>query len=142
MQLNPFLLFDGCCAEAMEFYRFCLGGELEVTRMSETPMGRQAAAELQAKVVFAHLRSGALEISAVDWLHPTRRPHPGNTVALYLTGSGYDELRQPFERLSEGADPELLDALREEPFGLYGHLADRYGVHWFFRGDPARPDTD
>jgi PhnB protein len=141
VKLTPFLLFDGCCAEAMEFYRSCLGGELQLTRMRDTPMGLQAPDEQQGKVVFAHLQSGAVEISATDWLHPTRRPAPGNTVALYLTGSGYDELRPPFERLAAGADPDLLDQLREEPFGIYGHLADRYGVHWFFRGNTAGPQT-
>ena len=36
-----------------------------------------------------------------------------------------------------GADPDLLDDLRDLPFGSYGHLADRYGVHWFFHGEPA-----
>jgi hypothetical protein len=35
------------------------------------------------------------------------------------------------------ADPDLLDDLRDLPFGTYGHLADRYGVHWFFQGDSA-----
>jgi hypothetical protein len=35
------------------------------------------------------------------------------------------------------ADPDLLDDLRDLPFGTYGHLADRYGVHWFFQGDRA-----
>ncbi len=141
MELTPFLLFDGLCAEAMEFYQSCLGGELRVTRLGDTPMSLQAPDEQLGKVVFAHLQSGALEISATDWLHPTRRPAQGNTVALYLTGSGYDELRRPFERLAAGADPDLLDQLREEPFGIYGHLADRYGVHWFFRGNTAEPQT-
>jgi PhnB protein len=139
MELMPFLLFDGSCAEAMEFYRSCLGGELQVVRLGDTPMGAPAPAEQQDKVVFAHLQSDALEIAATDWLHPTRRPSPGNTVALSLTGNGYEELRRPFERLAVGADPDLLDVLREEPFGLYGHLADRYGVHWFFRGNGPRP---
>ena len=27
-----------------------------------------------------------------------------------------------------------LGDLRDLPFGTYGHLADRYGVHWFFQG--------
>ena len=105
MQLMPFLLFDGCCAEAMEFYRSCLGGELRVTRMGETPMAAGAPDEQRDKVVYAHLRSGALEISATDWLHPTRRPNPGNMVALYLTGRGYDELQRPFERLAQVESP-------------------------------------
>jgi len=38
MNLTPFLLFDGNCAEAMTFYRSCLGGELILTKVSDTPM--------------------------------------------------------------------------------------------------------
>ena len=70
-----------------------------------------------------------------DWLHPTRRFSPGNNVAIYLSEGTYQELREPFDRLADGADPDLLDDLREMPFGSYGHLADRFGIHWFFKGE-------
>jgi PhnB protein len=133
MNLSPFLLFDGDCAEAMAFYRSCLGGELTILRLGDTAMKHQAPPAQHHKVVHAHLKSGALELAAADWLHATRTPRQGNTVAMYLQGT-HDELRAIFDKLSVGADPELLDDLREMPFGLYGHLADRYGVHWFFRG--------
>ena len=86
-------------------------------------------------VVHAHLKSNSLEFSATDWLHPTRPPKQGNTVALYLTAGSLSPLRAIFDRLAAGADKELLDDLREMPFGTYGHLADRFGVHWFFRGE-------
>ena len=136
LSLAPFLLFDGnCCAEAMTFYQSCLGGELAMTRVGETPMKDQAPPEHHDKVAYAHLKSGALEISATDWQHPTRKPHQGNTVAIYLGGGTYGELRPIFDRLAVQADADLLDDLRDMPFGVYGHLADRYGVHWFFRGD-------
>ena len=69
--------------------------------------------------------------------HPTRRPRQGNTVGLYLSGGSDDELTVIFDRLAIGADPDLLDELAERPFGIYGHLADRYGLHWFFRGEGA-----
>jgi PhnB protein len=137
--LTPFLLFDGTCAEAMAFYQSCVGGDLEILRLEETPMKQQAPPEQHHKVVYSHLRSGDLELSATDWLHPTRRPRPGNTVALYVSSASRGELRAVFDRLADGADPNLLDELRDEPFGLYGHLADRFGVHWFFRGEPAAP---
>ena len=75
-----------------------------------------------------------MEFSATDWLHPTRVPRPGNTVAVYLQADDYRELRAVFDRLAAGADQDLVDDLRDMPFGTYGHLADRYGVHWFFRG--------
>lgn len=137
MNLSPFLLFDGNCAEAMAFYQSCLGGELEITLLRDTPMAAQAPAHLHEKVAYSHLRSGAIDISATDWQHQTRHPRQGNTVGLYLTGTGYAELKPAFDALADGADPDLLDDLRDLPFGVYGHLADRFGVHWFFRGDTA-----
>ena len=101
-------------------------------------MGVQALPEQKQKVVYAHLQSDAIEVSATDWLHPTRLPRPGNTVALYLQADTYGQLKALFDRLAVGADQDLLDDLREMPFGIYGHLADRYGVHWFFRRAPQR----
>jgi PhnB protein len=139
MNLTPFLLFDGNCADAMAFYQTCLGGELTVTKVGDTPMKDQLPPEQHAKVAYAHLQSGPLEFSATDWQHPTRRPKPGNTVAIYLNGATYGQLREIFDKLSVGADPELLDDLRDLPFGTYGHLADKYGVHWFFQGESSGP---
>ena len=137
MELSPFLLFDGNCAEAMAFYQSCLGGELMVVKVGDTPMRDQYPPDQHGKVTYSQLQSGSVKFSATDWLHPTRRPSRGNTVALYLNGGTYGQLREAFDKLSAGADPELLDDLRDLPFGTYGHLADKYGVHWFFRGDSA-----
>jgi len=134
-KLSPFLLFDGDCAEAMEFYRSCLGGTLDVVKVSDTPMKAQIPSELHGRLAYAHLKSGAMEISAADWLHPTRKPRPGNTVALYVHAGAFGELKEIFDKLGVGADKTLLDELRDMPFGAYGHLADRFGVHWFFRGE-------
>jgi PhnB protein len=135
LNVSPFLLFDGNCAEAMQFYSSCLGGGLEVALVSDTPMKEQVPESLHGKVAYAHLTSGPIEISATDWQHPTRAPRQGNTVGLYLTDAAYADLKDVFDKLAVGADPDLLDELRDLPFGAYGHLADRYGVHWFFRGE-------
>jgi PhnB protein len=137
MNLTPFLLFDGNCAEAMAFYQSCLGGELTITKVSDTPMKNQTPATQHHKVIYAHLKSGAMEFSATDWLHATRKPRQGNTVAIYISGGKYNELRRVFDKLAAGADKALLDDLRDMPFGSYGHLEDKYGVHWFFQGDKS-----
>lgn len=134
-QLTPFLLFDGDCAEAMAFYGSCLGGEVTLVRLADTPMAAGAPEEHLERITYAHVRSDAVELSGADWLHPTRRPAPGNTVGLYVTAASSEELRSIFEPLSVGAAASLLDPLREMPFGTYGHLADRFGVHWFFRSE-------
>ncbi len=135
LNLRPFLLFDGNCAEAVAFYQACLGGELAITRVGDMPTRDSMPAAQHRKVAHAHLKSGLVELSAADWLHPGRTPRQGNTVGLYLNGGTYDELRTIFDELAAGADPDLLDDLRDMPFGSYGHLADKYGVHWFFQGD-------
>ncbi|MBV9182044.1 MAG: VOC family protein [Acidobacteria bacterium] len=137
INLTPFLLFDGNCAEAMVFYQSCLGGELSITRVADTPMKNSMPPGQHQKVAYAHLKSNAIELSATDWLHPTRTPTQGNTVAMYLYGGKYIELRAIFDSLAIDANKALLDDLREMPFGTYGHLADKYGVHWFFRGEKA-----
>jgi uncharacterized glyoxalase superfamily protein PhnB len=80
----PFLLFDGNCAEAMAFYQGCLGGQLTITKVSDTPMKGQMPPGQHHKVALASLKCGLMEISATDWLHATRTPRQGNTVALYI----------------------------------------------------------
>ena len=135
MKLTPYLLFDGNCAEAMTFYQACLGGALNITTVRDSPMKGQYPTEQQNKVINARLTSGAIDISASDWLHPTRTPKQGNTVCLYISEATYAELKEMFDKLSDGADPALLDALREMPFGSYGALTDKFGVRWMFQGE-------
>jgi PhnB protein len=139
MNLAPFLIFDGDCADAMAFYQHCLGGKLSIKKIGDSPMEAQMPPHQHHKVAFASLKTCAMEITATDWLHPTRTPKPGNTVAICIRQAKYQELRAIFDKLAVGADPEFLDNLRDMPFGSYGHLADKYGVHWFFQGDKAQP---
>ena len=40
-KLPPFLLFDGNCAAAMTFYQSCLGGNLILTKVEDSPMKDQ-----------------------------------------------------------------------------------------------------
>ena len=139
LRLTPYLLFEGNCAEAMAFYRACFGGELTLTRLADTPMKAAFPEEQHGKVAYAHLKSGAVEFSATDWLHPTRMPKRGNMTAMYVSSADPGELRRIFERLSDAADrKENFVELRDMPFGLYGRLMDRNGVEWFFRGEGRR----
>lgn len=135
LNLTPFLLFDGNCAEAMRFYQSCLGGELTLTKVKDTQMKDGMLPEQQDKIINARLISGAIEFTATDWLHRTRRPKQGNMVCLYINSGTYRELRSIFDKLSAGADKSLLDDLRDMPFGTYGHLVDKYGISWFFQGE-------
>lgn len=131
--LTPYLLFDGNCLEAMEFYKSCFGGELTLTKVKDSPAQDHMPAVQQDKVLNAQLRTGTLQISASDWLRPDRTRVPGNTVCLYLNGGTFEELRTLFESLSNGA--EVTDPLRNQFFGMYGALNDKFGVRWMFQSD-------
>ena len=131
--LTPYLLFDGKCQQAMDFYTSCFGGELTSTKVKDSPATDFMPAVQQEKIVNARLRKGKMEISASDWLRPAQTPIRGNTVCLYLSGGTLEELKGLFERLSEGA--EVTDPLKEQFFGTYGALNDRFGVRWMFQTD-------
>ncbi len=128
----PYLLFDGHCHEAMEFYKSCFGGELSITKVKDSPAKDSMPAFQHDRVLYARL-SGAVEISASDWLRLDRTPIRGNTVCLYLGGGTLRELKTLFEKLSDGA--EVNDPLKEQFFGTYGALNDKFGVRWMFQTD-------
>jgi PhnB protein len=129
--LTPYLLFDGTCNPAMEFYKSCLGGELTLLKVKDSPVKDHMPAAQQEKVLNAHLKREGLEISASDWLMPNRTPKRGNTVCMYLSGGTFQELKSLFDKLSDGA--EVTDPLKEVFFGTYGALNDKFGVRWMFQ---------
>jgi PhnB protein len=129
--LTPYLLFDGNCHQAMEFYKSCFGGELTSMKVKDSPAKDHMPAVQQEKTINARLKSGSVEISASDWLRLDRPRIPGNTACLYLSGGTPQELKALFEKLSEEA--EVDDPLKETFFGIYGALNDKFGVRWMFQ---------
>ncbi len=134
---TPFLLFDGNCAEAMTFYKNCLGGELTLTKTGDTPMKDQFPPEKHNKIINAHLKSGNIEFSATDWHADTLMPKQGNTFSIYVTGGTFNDLKIVFDKLAKGADKDMRTfmELHDMPFGTYGQFTDKYGVPWIFVGD-------
>ena len=136
LRCTPFLVFDGNCAEAMTFYHTCLGGDLELTKVGDTPMRAQFPVATHGRIINAHLKSDAIEISATDWMAaPALEPKLGNMSAIFVTANTYAELRPVFDKLAAGAERERFQDLHEMPFGIYGQFYDRYGVQWIFRGE-------
>ena len=132
----PFLLFDGNCAEAMTFYHQCLGGELTLTKLGDSPMKDMLPEEKRDRIINAHLISGNIEISASDWMaSPEFDPIQGNNYAIFVIGGAYDELKTVFDKLKDGDHNQRLQELHDMPFGTYGQFYDKFGVQWIFRGE-------
>ena len=131
--LTTYLLLNGNCKQAMEFYKSVFNGELTMTEVGDSPMKNYFPETMQRKIVNARLSSAITNISASDWLRPNQAPVQGNTVCLYLSGGTPEELKTLFNMLSEGAD--ISDPLTEQPFGIYGALNDKFGIRWMFHAD-------
>jgi PhnB protein len=132
----PFLLFDGNCAEAMTFYHECLGGELTLTKLGDSPMKDMLPPEKHKRIINAHLKSGDIEVSATDWMaSPEFDPVQGNTFAVFVVGEGYDELKAVFDKLAQGAKKDRFQELHDLPIGTYGQFYDKYGTQWIFKGE-------
>ena len=129
--LTPYLLFDGNCHQAMEFYKSCFGGELASMKVKDSPAKDSMPAVQQEKIINARLKSRNMEISASDWLRLDQTRIPGNTVCLYLSGGTPQELKALFEKLSEEA--LVTDPLKDTFYGVYGALNDKFGVRWMFQ---------
>jgi len=135
LKVSPFLLFDGNCDEAMKFYHECLGGDLTITKLGDTPMKEQLPVEKHNRVINAYIKSGDIEISATDWMaSPEFDPVQGNTFAIFIMGNTLNELQPLFDKLKDGDNNSRLQELHEMPFGIYGQFYDKFGVQWIFRG--------
>ena len=133
LRSTPFLLFDGDCAEAMTFYQRCLGGDLTLSRLGDTPMKEFLPPDKHDRIINARLQSGAIDISATDWMaSPAFEPVLGNMSAIFVTSDDREALGEAFGKLAAGGRSEFFQDLHELPFGTYGQFFDRFGVQWIF----------
>ncbi len=123
-QLNPYLTFDGDCAEAMEFYAAALGGTTRVMTFRDSGMDADGVmhAALETPAGFHLYGSDALEGMG----EPLVR---GNNLQVSISGDDADALRGYWVALGEGG--EVLVPLEAQMWGdVYGLLVDRFGVRW------------
>ncbi len=125
--INPYFIFDGTCREAMTFYKGCLGGELSMMTIGESPMGKEAPADQQKKIMHARLINGSMVIMAADNMGPVGAT-PGGNISMSLTCGSKKEVDTVFSKLSAGG--KVLHAPKDEFFGYYGDLKDKYGTSW------------
>jgi PhnB protein len=117
----------------MTFYHACLGGELTMSKLGDTPMRQHLPPDKHDRIINAHLKRDGLEISATDWMaSPDFDPVMGNTFAIFVTGGDYDEMKEVFDKLKDGNNNSRLQELHDMPMGKYGQFYDKFGVQWIF----------
>jgi len=129
-EFNAYLKFNGNCREAMRFYQSCLGGEISLMTVGEAPIKNQMPAEMQDKIMHSVLTSGSIMLMGSDMIGEDGYRH-GNTLSLCLVCKSREEIETLFSKLSAGG--RATHALKEEFFGTYGDLVDKYGFSWMFQ---------
>lgn len=126
--INSYLTFSGNCREAMIFYKECLGGELTLQTIGDSPMASQMPADMKDCILHSALTKGDLILMASDMV-PESGLVKGNAVSLCIQCSSEEEIRSYYQKLSsEGTADHPL----ENTFwgALFGDLTDKYGNHW------------
>jgi PhnB protein len=126
-RIDAYLYFDGKCSEAMRFYKDCLGGELSLMTVGESPVGRQLPPSEQNKIMHARLKNGDIVIMSSHAIGSGGLAQ-GDNIWLSISCSSRQEVDDIFSKLSEGGKAE--QAPKDEFFGYFGNLTDRYGIHW------------
>ena len=130
-QLNPYLTFNNNCKEAMIFYKECLGGELTLMAVGESPVADQVPAEVQDSILHSSLKTKDFEIMASDMAPEAL--NEGNAVHLCLIYKNEEETRNMFDKLSAGG--KVTEPLNKMFFGLIGSFTDKFGKRWMMECD-------
>jgi len=128
MKINPYLNFNGTCAEAFAFYMNVLGGtDLVVIKMGDTPMAAQMKDEEKAMVAHARFSLGSYLIMGSD--APGGHYNKPQGYSVNIDVDTPEEAERIFAALLEGgtAGMPIGETFWAKRFGM---LTDRYGTKW------------
>ena len=129
MNVTPYLMFNGRCEEAINFYKTELGAEvLALLRFKENPPpADRVPANWDNKVMHSCFKIGDTQIMATDGDSADK---PGfNGVTLSIQVNSEVEADRAFNGLSKGGQVKM-------PLGKtffsprFGMVSDRFGVSW------------
>lgn len=131
MQVQPYLLFDGRCEEAVEFYRRAVGAEVQMLmryrESPDPPPPGMLPPGAENKVMHASLRIGDSTVMASDDCCPGARPFAGFSLTISVADAA--EAKRRFDALADGGEVKMpLDKTFWSP--CFGMLTDRFGVGW------------
>ncbi|MEO5911877.1 MAG: VOC family protein [Pelobium sp.] len=128
MEISSYLTFNGNCREAMSFYQQCLGGELTLQTIAESPMAKKMPYSMRNAILHATLQNGTLKILASDMVSE-KGLTVGNSVSLMLNCDSELEIKEKYSNLSEGGKKE--HPLENTFWGaIFGDVTDKFGHHW------------
>ncbi|MCD6011688.1 MAG: glyoxalase [Flavipsychrobacter sp.] len=134
--INTYLTFSGNCREAMTFYKECLGGQLTIQTIGESPMSDKLPQQMKDCILHAALTRGQMVLMASD-MTPDNGLVKGNAISLVLQCSSEEEIRNSYKALAAGGN--ATHPLEHTFWGaLFGGLTDKYGNHWLLNYEQTK----
>lgn len=131
-QVNPYINFNGKCSEAMNFYKGCIGGELQMMPIAGSPLEQQCPAAMRDHIAHASLTKNEFVLMATD-MGPEEYKQ-GNNMAVSVNCSSEEEINSFYSKLSEGG--RVIDSLKVQFWGaLFGVFIDKFGICWMLNYD-------
>jgi PhnB protein len=128
MHVQPYLMFDGRCDEALEFYKKAIGLEVEMLmRFKDAPDPSMISPGSADKVMHAQVRIGDSTVLASDGRCLGKPNFQGFT--LTISAKTEAEAEKLFGALGEGG--QVTMPLAKTFFSpRFGMLTDKFGVGW------------
>ena len=133
MKINPYLNFNGQCAEAFRTYERVLGGKITFMQThGDSPMRDQVGPDWHDAVMHASLEVGGQVIMGSDAPPPHFEQPQGFSVSIVLGDPA--EAERIFAALSEGGETRMpmQKTFWAERFGM---CVDRFGIPWIVNCD-------
>jgi PhnB protein len=133
MALSVYLLFDGNCREAVQFYADVFNTEIqEIMTFGQMPPeeGVTIPEELKDKILHTHLDINGTMVMFSDNMPGMMTSFVvGNNISLTVISEDMAEIQRLYDRLKEDGSVEMELA---ETFWskAYGSVTDRFGVPW------------
>jgi len=138
LSINAYLNFNGNCREAMNFYKECLGGKLNLQTIGESPLSEKMPAKMKQHILHATLTNEKLVLMGSDMVSE-KGVQKGNAVSMILNCSTEEEISEKYEKLANGG--EATHTLEHTFFGaLFGDLSDRYGNNWLLHYEKQKQE--
>lgn len=129
-KLFPYLIFNGNCREAMEFYEDVLDGEIiKMESFDEAPIETPKGAE--ERIFDAELIFSDLMLKASDSF-PDEEVIIGENISLFFGFKDKNVQKQVYDRLKK--DGEIRFELNKQ--SNFAMIKDKFGISWMLAYHP------
>ena len=136
--VNIYLIFNGNCSEAFQFYKEAFGGDFEmISKFGEMPPQEDQVLSEADKEKIMHVKlpiSKETVLYGSDSLTPEQKVTFGNNFSVSINVDSRDDADILFAKLSDGG--KITMPLQTTFWGAYfGMWTDKFGVNWMVNHD-------